>query len=214
VSEKKSWGSTVLGWFVEREEHAKPADDKEAALASVEDEPPPPPSPAIELKGDVPIPAEGAPIDLGAIFRAAGLPEEQQGRVDKALTLLQNLPAESPTEVKRQIVEASLKAFGVPVDQIIEAGVAEIHALHAFIEFSQRNTQKLTVEANVRIEELKAEIAEISAAMEKTAGAQQALASQCNRQKLRVQEVLEFFGQEAVARVVQAAAPAATPAKE
>jgi hypothetical protein len=38
--------------------------------------------------------------------------------------------------------------------------------------------------------------------MEQQVTAQTALAAACNQQKLKVQEVLEFFGQEAVARVV------------
>jgi hypothetical protein len=38
--------------------------------------------------------------------------------------------------------------------------------------------------------------------MEEQVASQYALTQACNGQKLKVQEVLEFFGQEAVARVV------------
>ncbi len=206
MTEKKSWGSTVLGWFVEREEGSgdgSPALAPDAGAAAAK-ELPAAAAPVVELKGDVPLPAEaGNAVEFTAIYHAAGLNDEEQARVDKALTLLQTLPAETPKEVKRQIVDASLKAFGYPVEQIIEAGVAEIQALHALIEFSQRDTQKAMGESNSRIETLNREIAEIKAAMERKASAHQALTSQCNQQKLRVQEVLEFFGQETVARVVR-----------
>jgi hypothetical protein len=208
VSEKRNWGSTVLGWFVEREGEAEGGPP--GPEAAVEGEPPAAgdePSraaPPVELKGEVPLPAEaGGAIEFSAIYRAAGLGQEEQGRIDKALTLLQTLPAETPKEVKRQIVEASLKAFGYPVEQIIEAGVAEIRALQALIEFSQRDTQKVIAETSVRIDALNREIAEIKASMERKASAHQALTTQCNRKKLQVQEVLEFFGQEVVARVVR-----------
>ena len=50
--------------------------------------------------------------------------------------------------------------------------------------------------------DLEAEIARIKKVMEDQVAAQYALTQACNQQKLRVQEVLEFFGQEAVARVV------------
>jgi len=203
VSDKKSWGSTVIGWFVER-------DDKESALAEVEtaaaEDAPEPPAPAaapVQLAGEVPLPESGAAIDYAGIYRAARIGEEEQGRVEKALALLKNLPAETPREVKRQIVEASLKAFGYPVEQIIQAGVAEINALQAYIEFSQRTTQKMVAETSARMESLQKEIADLGALIEQKLAAQQAVTGQSNQQKLRVQEVLEFFGQETVERVLR-----------
>lgn len=229
MAEKKGWGSTVMGWFVvrdgeEEQAHAPgapAADDADALIAKYAKEEPPPPSP-IELKGDVPLPQEaGAPIDFAAVYRAAGIDDDEQGRIDKARNLLSTLPAETPKEVKRQIVEASLKAFGYPVEQIIEAGAEEIQALQAFIEIGQRDTQKTLTETNTRIEALQKEIAQMKEIMERKVAAQYQLTNACNEQKLRVQEVLEFFGQDAVAKVVRespklhepAAAPAAPPKK-
>jgi hypothetical protein len=163
----------------------------------------------------------GAPIDFAAVYRAAGIDDDEQGRIDKARNLLSTLPAETPKEVKRQIVEASLKAFGYPVEQIIEAGAEEIQALQAFIEIGQRDTQKTLTETNTRIEALQKEIAQMKEIMERKVAAQYQLTNACNEQKLRVQEVLEFFGQDAVAKVVRespklhepAAAPAPAPKK-
>jgi len=215
VTEKKTWGSTVMGWFVER-------DDKDSTLAEVEAEAaaeeaapatPAPAAPPVQLAGDVPLPAAGAAIDFAGIYRAARIGEEEQGRVEKALALLKNLPAETPREVKRQIVEASLKAFGYPVEQIIQAGVAEINALQAYIEFSHRNTQRVVAETGARIEGLEKEIADLKSLIEQKAAAQQALAGQSNQQKLRVQEVLEFFGQETVERVLRESPKPGEPAQ-
>lgn len=215
MADKKGWGSTVLGWFVVREgeesdDKAAPSGDAAAdeLIAKYAADAPPAAdaaaAPTVQLQGDVSLPTEaGAPIDFPAVYRAAGVDDDEQGRIDKALALLKTLPAETPKEVKRSIVEASLKAFGYPVDQIIEAGVAEIQALQAFIEIGQRDTQKVLGEANQRIEALQQEITELKALMEKKVGAQYQLTNQCNEQKLKVQEVLEFFGQDAVARVVK-----------
>ena len=44
---------------------------------------------------------------------------------------------------KKQIVEASLKAFGVPIEKIIEAGVAEIEALEFYIRSGASDTEKV-----------------------------------------------------------------------
>ena len=143
MADKKGFGSTVLGWFVVREgeegkQHEESADDLIAKYAK--DAPPPPP-PEVKLTGELPK-SQGGKVDFAAVFRAAGIDDDEQGRIDKATQLLKTLPAETPKEVKKQIVEASLKAFGYPVEQIIEAGAQEIQALEVYIQAGQRDTQR------------------------------------------------------------------------
>lgn len=207
---KKSWGESVVGWFVEQDEseEKKPAKKQSVAetLAAIEEEqastPAPPPNP-VALEGEVPEPPEpGGGLNFTAVYKAAGIAAKTQDHVEKAINLLDTLPADATDEVKRQVVEASLKAFGYPVDQIIEAGAREIQALQAFIELGQRKTHTLVAESNARIEALKQEMAQIEDQVQAKLAAQTRLADQCNQQKLRVQAVLEFFGQETVEKVV------------
>ncbi len=223
MSEKKTWGSTVLGWFVVRDDdgHATPTADSSAddlIEKYAADAPPDAPPSPVQLKQDVPMPAQpGAPIEFPAVYRAAGIDDAEQGRIDKARGLLGTLPAETPKEVRRQIVEASLKAFGYPVDQIIEAGAGEIQALQAYIEKGQQDAQAVLAEGNARVAQLEQEMARVKEAMEQAVKLQYELTNACNGEKLRVQEVLEFFGQEAVSRVVRESPklhePTAAPAK-
>jgi hypothetical protein len=208
MADKKGFGSTVLGWFVVREGEDAPHESRQSTESADEliakyaqQDAPPAPPPEVKLTGELPK-SEGGKVDFPAVFRAAGLGDEEQGRVEKATTLLKTLPAETPKDVKKQIVEASLKAFGYPIDQIIEAGAQEIQALEVYIQSGQRDTQSLVAESQKRIADLEAEIARLKAAMEQQGAAQYALTQSCNQEKLKVQEVLEFFGQEAVARVV------------
>jgi hypothetical protein len=202
VSDKKGFGSTVLGWFVVKEgggNKDESADDLIAKYANEEASPPPP---EIQLTGALPK-SQGGKVDFAGVFRAAGIDDEEQGRIDKARGLLKTLPQETPKEVKKQIVEASLKAFGYPVEKIIETGAQSIQALEVYIQAGQKDTQSLLVESQKRLEELNAEIANVKKVMEEQVASQYALTQACNEEKLRVQEVLEFFGQEAVARVVK-----------
>ena len=203
MAEKKGFGSTVLGWFVVREGEDERRDQSADELIAkyANQEPPPPPPSEVRLSGELPK-SEGGNVDFAAVYRAAGIKDEEQGRIDKAMTLLKTLPAETPKEVKKQIVEASLNAFGYPVEQIIEAGAQEIQALEVYIQAGQRETQTLLAESQKRTADLEAEIARIKKVMEDQVASQYALTQSCNAQKLKVQEVLEFFGQEAVARVV------------
>ena len=200
MSDKKSFGQTVLGWFVTTEEETPSSTD---ALIEKYASEPAPAGPAVELKGELPVASDGN-VDFPAVFAAANVSKEEQDRIDKAMNLLKSLPAQTPTDVKKQIVEASLKAFGVPIDQIIESGVLEIQSLQAYIQAGQKHTQVLIEESKSRIAALTEEIARLNTAMLQAADGQLKLEQACNHYKLRVQEVLEFFGQEAVARVVHA----------
>ena len=206
MSDKKTWGSTVLGWFVVRpEDEAAAASDPAAADAAVAaaadygaDQPVVPVTPMND-----PPPAPGGQVDFPAVYSAAGVEPERQERVEKAASLLRSLPAETDPAVKKQIVEASLKAFGVPIDKIIEAGVEEIQALESYIRTGGADTQTLLGESQERITQFEAEIRRIKQVMDERVQEQQAVVRACNERKLDVQRVLEFFGQEAVARVVR-----------
>ncbi len=216
----------MLGWFVVREDEGQaPEETTEELIEKYEKKsaaaapaargrasapaiatPAPPPAPAIKLNAAVPkIVAGSTPTAsvFAQVYRSAEIDDEEQERVEKAMTLLQSLPSETPKEIKKQIVEASMKAFGIPVDQIIETGAQEIQALDAFIKHGEAQTQSVLSDARARVIKLDAEIAEIKKLMELQVGTQESLARATNEQKLRVQTVLEFFGQEAVARVVR-----------
>lgn len=206
MSERKNWGSTVLGWFVVRpEDEAGAASDPASADAAV--------AAAAEYGADQPVvpvtpmndppPAPGGQVDFPAVYSAAGVEPEQQERVEKAASLLRSLPAETEPAVKKQIVEASLKAFGVPIDKIIEAGVEEIQALESYIRAGAGDTQKVLSESQSRIAQFEDEVRRIKQVMDERVQEQAAVVRVCNEKKLDVQRVLEFFGQEAVARVVR-----------
>ncbi|MCC6807635.1 MAG: hypothetical protein IT381_09445 [Deltaproteobacteria bacterium] len=198
----KGFGKKVLGWFVVDEN--APHDDAKAAedLIKKYNSETPPPAPAVELKGPLPN-AEGGKLDFPKIFEAAGISADEQGRVGKAQELLKTLPVETPIAVKRQIVEASLKAFGYPIRDLIEAGVSEIEALEAYIQKKAQDTAKSLTEAAGRIEKLQKEIIDLQTIMQQTRDEQAAATKLCNEQKLTVQQVLEFFGVDEVAKVVQ-----------
>jgi hypothetical protein len=219
MSEKKGWGSTVAGWFIEQEgepqERATPddttADDIISKYASEEM-----PADAAGATGaggatsaqhfpqGPPPSLSGGKVDFDAVFEAAGVDAEERGRVGKAIELLRSLPADTDKAVKKQIVEASLRAFGVPVEKIIEAGAEEIQALEFYIRAGATDTEQLITESEQRIKEYEQEIANIRKIMQDRVGEQQTVIKTCNDKKLEVQQILEFFGRDAVAAVVKA----------
>ncbi len=116
--------------------------------------------------------------------------------------------------VKKQIVEASLKAFGVPIAKIIEAGVHEVQALEGYIQADARDTRKVIEESQRRIAQHEDEISQIKTVMAQRGDEQQAVLKACNDCKLEIQRVLEFFGQEAVARVVRESPKLTSPSDQ
>jgi hypothetical protein len=221
---EKSWGNTVLGWFIVQEggenapaaaegatdttadeliaKYANAAPVGEGNLAATAETPPvPTPPPATYA---TPPPAPGGQVDFEAVYEAGGVDAEERERVSKALALLNSLPAGTDAAVKKQIVEASLNAFGVPIEKIIEAGVGEIQALEYYLRSGAQDTETLLQESAQRIQQYEEEIKTIRRVMEERVAEQNAVVAACNGKKLEVQKILEFFGREAVAEVVKA----------
>jgi len=199
MSEKKSWGSTVAGWFVVQDQpSADAAPPPEAEPAS-----PPPQQPELQVFNAPPPAAPGGKVDFDQVYEAAGVDADERQRVSRTLELLNSLPPGTDAEVRKQIVMASLRAFGVPIEQIIEAAAQEIQALEAYIRNGAADTDKVAAEAEQRIKQYEEEIVKLRTVMRERVDEQQAVIRSCNDKKLEVQKVLEFFGQDAVARVVK-----------
>lgn len=201
MSDNKTWGSTVMGWFVVKDqaegadEPAPAVADDGAAAAPQADAPP--------VFSSPPPPAPGGKVDFDQVFEAAGIDADERQRVSRTLELLTSLPPDTEAAVKKQIVMASLRAFGVPIEKIIEAGAQELQALDGYIRAGAGDTDKVTAEADQRIKQYEEEIVKLKTVMQDRVAEQQSVVTSCNEKKLEVQKVLEFFGQEAVARVVR-----------
>ncbi len=167
----KGIGEKVLGMFIVTEDEAPNVAPK--------------PRPA-----RAPVP-EGA--GFGAVYRAAGLPDEDCERLAKVVALVESLPQNAPFEVKRQIVGASLAAFGVAIDGVLAAGNGAVAALDAHVEDRKRCTDERVAEAEARIAKLAAEIDEARRAIDATLAKHADLARAAAAEKARVRGAVEFF---------------------
>ena len=220
MSEKKGWTTSLKGLFVEPDEpradaepEPEPPATAEAAAAKEPTGPPgTPATPAAPPRGPAgafPGQSAGAPpgkLDFAAIYTAAGIGPEEQDRFAKAAELLHALP--EGTEAARHIVEASLKAFGVPVEKILAAGDREMQALDAYAEADAADTRGVLDDSNRKIAQYEQEIQRIRQVMDERVAAQQGVARGCAAGKLELAQVLGFFGH-APATPAAAAAPGA-----
>jgi len=205
-SDRKGWGSTVMGWFVVQDQVPQeqagqpdyvPFSEDDAAIKRAAGQPP------LEVFASAPPAAPGGKVDYDQVFEAAGIDTEERERVKRTQELLTSLPPGTDEAVKKQIVMASLRAFGVPIEQIIEATAQQLQALEAYIRAGASDTEKVTQEADLRIKQYEEEIVKLRSVMQQRVEEQQSVVRACNEKKLEIQKVLEFFGQDAVARVVQ-----------
>jgi hypothetical protein len=223
MNDKKGWASTVAGWFIERDE--PPVTEISVDAGDIPESPPvdtftptadnyTTPSPTQTVFQTAPPRPAGGQVDFGAVFLAAGVDAEEQQRVARTTELLRSLPAGTDAAIKKQIVEASLKAFGVPIEKIIEATVEEIQALDGYIRNGAADNEKLIQESDARIKQYEEEIRNIRSVMQQSVDEQQNLIRVCNDKKLEVQQVLEFFGQDKVASVVKASPKLHDPSEQ
>lgn len=182
----KKLGDKVLGWFIVQDE----ADvDADVPVAAAPPPPPPPPTP-------LPVVTPGHLHDaraFSAVYRAAGVNDEERERLAKVLTLLESLPQEASIDVKRAIVGASLEAFGVSIDGILVTGEGALAALDGYVTSGQTRTKEVLAQAEARITKLTSEIAEVRRLMDVQVAAQQELSRATTSEKARVRTVLDFF---------------------
>lgn len=207
MPEEKGLGSKLLGLFVEREpgtpaEGSEAVESKEkspadlvAELAGQSTPKRVAPAPAPERSALPPAsgPVTPANVDFDAVFKQAGIDSGDLDRVRKAEELLKGLPEATPLDVKRQIVEASLKAFGFDVAKIIGAANTQLKALDTYARLQEQQTAKSITDAQAKIQQLEEQIIGLRADITKRTEALASTAAAAENRKAQVQQVLSFF---------------------
>lgn len=211
MSEQKGFGSRLLGIFVEtdepRQEPEAPAPDEEKSAADVVAElvaagasvPGTRPGAGAEaplpaLSSDkLPAKVPAAPTDFDAVFRELGMDAAELDRVRRSEELLKSLPEATPQPVKRQIVEAALKAFGFELDKIVLAAQNQRRALDAYLRVNETATAKAVQEAEAQVRALNEKIAALRRDIEQHTQGLTQVATAVQERKKEVQRVIEFF---------------------
>jgi hypothetical protein len=219
MSDQKSFGSKILGIFVETDERKereapppssggdKSAADLVAELAAAgaavpggrrappaAAQAPEPAAPLPPLSADaLPAKVPSSPADFDAIFRELGMDAAELDRVRKAEELLKSLPDATPHAVKKQIVEASLKAFGFDLDKIVLAAQNQRRALDAYVKVNETATAKALQDAEAQVRALNEKITALRADIEKRTQGLTQISTAVQSRKQEVQRVIDFF---------------------
>ena len=150
-------------------------------------------APAPSSSGGSAATAAPANVDFDSVFKNAGMDAGELDRVRKAEELLKGLPEATPHEVKKQIVEASLKAFGFEVGKIAMAAQNQMKAVETFVKVNEQQTAKAITDATNKIGQLEEQIINLRVDIDKRAQSLAAVASAADVRRSQVQKVLEFF---------------------
>lgn len=152
------------------------------------------PAPAARLAVPAPSgPVTAAKVDFDAVFKTTGLDASDLDRVRKAEELLRGLPESTPVEVKRQIVEASLKAFGFDVAKIVGAAQQQLKALDTWVRLNEQQTVKGINDATAQIAQLEDKVISLKAEINKKTENLASLTAAAEDRKGQVNQVLGFF---------------------
>lgn len=154
------------------------------------------------------------PIDFVAILESAGAHADVRDRVTKAKQLLKSMPAGTPAETKRQIVEAAFQAFEIPTQKIVDGATQEIAALRSFIQAGESEKEMRLADGERRIADLERMIRETRAYMENVVAAQERRKRLTTEQIDAIAPVLRFFAEKTDAPAPVHSAPEPTPASQ
>ena len=197
MAEQKGLGSKLLGIFVEPQADLdeQPSAEKSPAQIVAElasQSKAGAQGPGLRLDKVAP-PQPGAAIDFDALFREAGMDAGELDRVKKAEELLKGLPEGTPQPVKKQIVEASLKAFGFEIEKIVLAAQNQRRALDAYVKVNETATAKALADAEAQIRAYNEKIAALRAEVERRNVQLGTIGAAALARKAQIQKVLEFF---------------------
>jgi hypothetical protein len=153
-----------------------------------------PPSPARPAMPAPSGPVTPASVDFDGVFKTAGLDTAELDRVRKAEELLKSLPEATPQDIKRQIVEASLKAFGFDVQKIVGAAQNQLKALDTYVRVNETQTAKAITDAQAQIAQLEDKVISLRADITKKTDSLASTSAAADVRKSQVHLVLDFFG--------------------
>lgn len=184
MAEGKGIGSKLFGLFVEGD-------------APVDAELPTPAAAAPEVKpARAPIDTTGvtpANVDFDGVFRAAGVDPGELDQVKKAQALLQTLPPGTTPEVQRTIVEASLKAFGFDIGNIVLASQNQLKAIDTFVRVNQQQFEKASSDGQVQVTQLEERIEKLKQELEKRSQQLREVVAAAETRRADVMRILGFF---------------------
>ncbi|WP_395145676.1 hypothetical protein [Armatimonas sp.] len=145
--------------------------------------------------------ADGA-LDFPAIYQFARV-ASTSFTAEQTLSMLEQLPAAMPLEMKRQTVQVTLTALGTAIGANRQSIVGDADqkrtTLQKYADAQGQKTDDYVAEAQAQIAELQRQITEKEAQITVTKDKQERVRTLCDTEAGRLESVLSFFEQETAA---------------
>jgi hypothetical protein len=188
-TEQKGLGKKIKRLFLEEGEGGAPSAAEEVAEIAQQTAPglqtPSTPQAGAQV--------EPAQVDFGSIYRSAGLSQGELDEVDRTEKLLRTLPANLPLETQKQILEGTLKTFGVAPERIRHTIARQQRSLATYAGVVKQDAEKRDAEARARIEQLRAEALKLERSIEDRARGRAAVELACKNQGDAIGRMIDFL---------------------
>ena len=193
MTEQKGLGKKIKRLFLEDDggEGASPASAADEVARVAETAFPASSAPPVAPPPQATV--EPAKLDFKEIYQTAGLAEDDLAQVDRAEKLLRTLPANLSLETQKQILDGTLKTFGVDPQRIRNSIKRQQRALSAWAGVVKQDADTRDAEAHVRIESLRAEALKIEHAIEERARSRASVELACKTQSEAVGRMIDFL---------------------
>ena len=138
-------------------------------------------------------PVEPAKVDFGSIYKTAGIADDDLGQVERTEQLLRTLPASLPLETQKQVLEATLKTFGVDPQKIRACLARQQHALASYAQVVKQDADKRDAEARAKVESLRAEALKLEHAIEERSRSRAGVELACANKSEAVARVAQYL---------------------
>ncbi|WP_395094165.1 hypothetical protein [Armatimonas sp.] len=141
-------------------------------------------------------------LDFPAIYQFARV-VNTPFTAEQTLSMLEQLPAAMPLEMKRQTVQVTLTALGTAIganrQSIVGDADQKRSTLQKYADAQGQKTDDYVVETQAQIAELQRQITEKEDQITVTKGKQERVRTLCDTETGRLESVLSFFEQETAA---------------
>jgi hypothetical protein len=190
MAEPHGIGTKIKRLFLEQEEEGSAAEEvsrlaQQSATAQ--------PVPATAAAATPEAPVEPAQVDFAGIYRAAGFSDEDLSQVEHAEKLLGTLPANLPLETQKQILEGTLKTFGVDPARIRQTIQRQQRALVAYAGVVRQDADKRDADARARIDSLRSEALKLERAIADRARNRAGVELACKKQNDAVSRIAGYL---------------------
>jgi hypothetical protein len=146
----------------------------------------------VSVPTEFPTVHQGGEIDFGAIYQAAGIPQNEAAAVERVGTLVERYGMMDRATARKAVIEA-MSFAGVKLEDVLTDGGLKIQALVNYVESQEAQRRARESAAQQEFAELEKRMDALKTQIRTEREAQDALQRTAQAQAQRLEEVIDFL---------------------